>query len=119
MSWWLDHFPGTRVNNACFCSTPAKSIDESCCDSRTVFMKNHIYVKAFLRKHGFKDAVTAKSGLEESPQRLIWCFRAIMKLALVLAGGCIFKRESLYPIHVAVMQGDVQLATGSEPKKQS
>ena len=42
-------------------------------------MKNHIYVKAFLRKHGFKDAVTAKPGLE-SPQLLLSCFGA-MKLA--------------------------------------
>ncbi|CAK9110934.1 Receptor-likey region [Durusdinium trenchii] len=63
-------------------------------------LKRYLYLKSFLRQHGFRDARTAKPG------------------------GCFFKRESLYPIHVAAERGDVKLvelllAAGADAEKES
>jgi len=48
-------------------------------------MLRRMYLRAFLRKHGFKNEHTVRRG------------------------GCFSRRETIYPIHVAVMEGDLEI----------
>jgi len=48
-------------------------------------MLRRMYLRAFLRKHGFKNEHTVRQG------------------------GCFSRREAVYPIHVAVMEGDLEI----------
>lgn len=55
------------------------------------------FLKSFLKTHGFKDVTTARQG------------------------GCLSKRESVYPLHVAASYGDyplvrLLLARGADPE---
>ena len=64
-------------------------------------MKRRMYLQSFVRANGFKSLHTARS-----------------------RGGCWLKGESLYPIHVAVMSGDLELVQmmlneGVDPEKES
>ena len=52
------------------------------------FSRGHIYMKSFLRSHGFKGVNMARR-----------------------SSSCLFQRESVYPLHIAAQQGDYELAT--------
>lgn len=74
--------------------------DMSAGDARQKQMKRHIYMKSFLRQNGFRGANTVRPG------------------------GCFYRRESVYPIHIAAKQGDYELVkilleAGVDPEKES
>lgn len=69
---------------------------------RQMQLYRQVYLEEFLKTHGFKDVHRARSG----------------------GLGCLFQRDSVYPLHVAAIYGDVDLvrlllAAGADPEKEN